>query len=185
MIVINDEKRYTGNGAVLALGMFDGVHLGHRALIGRAVSLARETGADSMACTFDRHPLSVLKPGSEPDALMTISARLKVFESLGADWALVKPFTYEFSRVEAHDFLADLVTATKARAIVCGENYTFGKGGAGNVALIREMAAEMGFRAEIMQSVKDNGDVVSSTLIRRLIAEGDSERAARLMGNRA
>lgn len=182
MKIITREQDYTGNGAVLALGMFDGVHLGHRSLINRAIEIAREMGADAMVCTFDRHPLSVLRPEFAPEAIMTLDERLAAFESLGADWALAKPFTAEFAAMEAVDFLDMLVTYTRAKAIVCGENYSFGKGGRGGSAMIREMAAKYGYRPEIMQSVTENGEVVSSTLIRSLINAGEREMADRLLG---
>ena len=131
MIVITGEEQYTGGGAVLELGMFDGVHLGHRSLINRAVEMAREMNADAMVCTFDRHPLSVIRPEAAPEALMSLEDRLRIFERLGADWALVKPFTREFADIEAEYFLENLVRLTRAKAIVCGENYSFGRGGMG------------------------------------------------------
>ena len=89
MKVITDEKQYTGPGAVLALGMFDGVHLGHRALIARAQEMARAEKADAMACTFDVHPLSVLAPEKAPAPLTDVAGRLEIFRQLGLDWALV------------------------------------------------------------------------------------------------
>lgn len=182
MKVLTDETRYAGAGAVLALGMFDGVHVGHRALIRKAVEIAREMGADAMICTFDRHPLQVLAPGSEPEMLMTVEERLAAFEALGADYALVKPFTRALANVEAEPYLRALVRATRARAVVAGENYTFGKGGQGTSALIRAMSAQLGFRAVMVESVRLGGDIVSSTLIRRLLAEGQTGRAATLLG---
>jgi riboflavin kinase/FMN adenylyltransferase len=185
MKVITDEKLYVGAGAVLALGMFDGVHLGHRALIRRAVALARERKLDAMVCTFDRHPMCVIRPGFAPEMLMTVEERLKAFQELGADWALVKPFTRELADVEAEVYLRGLVAATKARAVVAGENYSFGRAGRGDARLIRALEEELGFEPVIMKSVREGGDVVSSTLIRRLLSEGEDERAARLLGRAA
>jgi riboflavin kinase/FMN adenylyltransferase len=182
MIVITGEEQYTGKGAVLALGMFDGVHLGHRSLINRAVELAREMDADAMVCTFDRHPLSVIKPEAAPEALMSLEERLGIFEELGADWALVKPFTMEFANMEAEKFLEELASLTHARAIVCGENYSFGRGGRGGSAMIEEMAHKLGYRPVIMKSVRIGGEMVSSTLIRRLLSEGETQRARELLG---
>ena len=183
MIVITSEGQYGGPGAVLALGMFDGVHLGHRSLICRARELADALNADAMVCTFDRHPLSVLKPEAAPAALMPLEDRLRAFEKLGADYALVKPFTRELADTDAEKFLRELVGLTRARAVVCGENYSFGAGGRGGSAMIAALAAELGYRAEIMPSVRDGADVVSSTLIRSLILAGERERARRLLGN--
>lgn len=182
MRIITDEREYTGHGAVLALGMFDGVHLGHRALIGRAVELAKKMGADSMVCTFDRHPRSVLFPDRAPVPLMTQDKQLAEFEKLGVDWALVKPFDRKFADVTAEVYITSLVSATHAKGIVCGYNYSFGKGGRGDAAMLDELACEFGYRLEVLESVKDGGDVVSSTLIRALIADGNTARADRLMG---
>ncbi len=182
MKVITDEKKYAGAGTVLALGMFDGVHLGHRALIRRAVALARAMNLDAMVCTFDRHPMSVIRPGSAPEMLMTVEERLTAFQDLGADWTLVKPFTRALMNVEPEEYLRGLVAATRARAVVAGENYTFGRSGLGNSKMIRNLAEELGYEAVVMKSVREHGEVVSSTLIRRLIAGGESARAARLLG---
>ena len=89
---------------MLALGNFDGVHIGHAALIRRAVEIAGAQGAQSVVCTFDRHPLAVLKPGSEPMALTTLEERLRRFEKLGADWAYVRPFYRALSQMPAEEF---------------------------------------------------------------------------------
>ena len=183
MKVITHESQYTGKGAVLALGMFDGVHMGHRRLINTAVNLARALGADSMVCTFDRHPLSVLRPEAAPEALMTLDQKLAAFEKLGADWALVRAFTREFADIDARVYLEGLVKATAARAIVCGENYTFGRGGEGNGAMIARMAAQLGYRAVVIETVRDGGEVVSSTLIRNLIGRGEAQRAQHLLND--
>ncbi len=182
MKVISHEREYRGPGAVLALGMFDGVHIGHRALIKRAVDIARDMGVESMVCTFDRHPRSVLFPDRAPVPLMTGEEQLREFEKLGADWALIKKFDMEFADVAADMFIASLADATCAKGIVCGENYTFGKGGIGNPDMLRELSEELGYRVEVLGSVKDGGDVVSSTLIRALIKNGDLARADRLLG---
>ena len=183
MIVITSEGQYGGPGAVLALGMFDGVHLGHRSLICRARELAKALNADAMVCTFDRHPLSVLRPEAAPAALMPLEDRLKAFEELGADYALVKPFTRELADTPAEEFLASLVRSARAKAVVCGENYTFGHRGRGGSAMIETMARALGYRAVIMPSVKDGGDVVSSTLIRTLAERGELEEARRFLGH--
>ena len=134
MKVITDEKQYTGPGAVLALGMFDGVHLGHRAMIARAQEMARAEKADAMACTFDVHPLSVLAPEKAPAPLTDVAGRLEIFRQLGLDWALVKPVTPALAAQEPEIFLESLTRCTRARGVVCGENYTFGRGGRGNGA---------------------------------------------------
>lgn len=181
---LTHESEYAGKSAVLALGMFDGVHIGHRALISRAAEIARETGADCVVCTFDRHPRSVIFPGSEPAPLTTTQEQLAIFSELGADAALIKPFTRELAGVEAGEFMESLVRHTRATALVCGRDYSFGRGGRGDPELLARMASGFGFRLEVLDYVMDEGDVVSSTLIRSLIARGDTRRAMKLLGRR-
>ena len=181
MRIIHDEAEFTGRQAVLALGMFDGVHIGHQALIRRAVALAGELDAQSVVCTFDRHPLSVLFPEKAPAPLLSLSDNLAKFERLGADWALVQAFTPEYGATPPEDFLRRLVSDFRVRAIVAGENYTFGAGGRGDAALIRSMADALGYRAEIVPPVMDGDVMCSSTRIRQLIEAGETAHAARLL----
>ena len=181
MRIIRDESEFTGARAVVALGMFDGVHIGHQSLIRRAVALAGELNAQCVVCTFDRHPLSVLFPERAPVPLLSLSQNLKKFERLGAAWALVQSFTPEYGATEPVAFLRALVAKLRAVAIVAGENYTFGEGGRGNAALIRKMATALGYRAEIVPPVMDGDVMCSSTRIRQLLAEGEIEHAQRLL----
>ncbi len=181
MRTIYAEDAFAGASAVAALGMFDGVHIGHQALIRRAVALARELDAQSVVCTFDRHPLSVLCPERAPAPLLSLEENLKKFERLGADWALVQRFTPEYGATPPEDFLHRLVRDLRVAAVVAGENYTFGAGGRGDAALIRRMAGELGYRAEIVPPVMDGKVICSSTHIRRLIEAGETERAQRLL----
>ena len=183
MQILRDENDYTGPGAVVALGTFDGVHIGHQKLIATAIRLARANGLDAAVCTFDRHPFAVLRPEREPQALLTPAEKLEKLACLGADVALVLPFTREFAAQPAREFLERLVRGLRARALVVGENYTFGYGGAGNSELIRALAPELGYEAVVVEAVTDEGEVVSSTLIRRLMETGDLERVERLLGN--
>ena len=181
MKIIRDCCEFTGRRAVVALGMFDGVHIGHQALIRRAVALAGELDAQSVVCTFDRHPLSVLCPERAPEALLPLRENLSKFERLGAQWALVQAFTPAYSATEPEQFLRELVRGLRAAAIVAGENYTFGAGGRGDAGMIREMAPGLGFRAEIVPAVMDGDVICSSTWIRRLLAAGETEHARRLL----
>ena len=181
MKIIRSEAAFDGRASVVALGMFDGVHIGHQALIRRAVALARELDAQCVVCTFDRHPLSVLCPDRAPAPLLSLPENLNKFERLGADWALVKPFTPAYGATPPEDFLRALVRDLRVRAIVAGENYTFGAGGKGDAALIRRMAVVLGYRAEIVSPVMDGDVICSSTRIRRLIEAGEKEHARRLL----
>ena len=181
MKIIHSPAEFADDASVVALGMFDGVHIGHQALIRRAVELARALDAKSVVCTFDRHPLSVLFPEKAPAPLLTLSENLGKFEILGADCALVQAFTPEYGATPPEDFLRALVRGYRVRAIVAGENYTFGAGGRGDAALIRRMAGELGCRAEIVPSVMDGDVMCSSTWIRQLIERGKMEHAERLL----
>ena len=120
MKIIYEPAAFTGHAAVVALGMFDGVHIGHQALIRRAVALAGELDAQSVVCTFDRHPLSVLCPEKAPAPLLPLHENLKKFERLGAEWALVQAFTPEYGATPPEAFLRTLVRDMRVVAIVTG-----------------------------------------------------------------
>ena len=181
MRIIHSAAEFDGAASVAALGMFDGVHIGHQALIRRAVTLAAELNAACVVCTFDRHPMSVLCPQRAPAPLLSLRDNLRKFEALGADCALVQPFTPEYGATPPEVFLRSLVKDLRARALVAGENYTFGARGRGDAELIRRMADELGFSAEIVPAVMDGDVMCSSTWIRRLLAEGQTEHAERLL----
>ena len=181
MKIIYEEKAFLEEGSVVALGMFDGVHIGHQELIRNAVTLARTLNARSVVCTFDRHPLSVLCPDRAPKPLLPLKQNLLKFERLGADYALVKAFTPEFAAMDPEDYLRELVEKLRVRAIVVGENYTFGAGGKGDAALIRRMASELNYRALIVAPVMDGSVMASSTYVRALLAAGETAHAQRLM----
>ena len=181
MKIIYDTAAFTGHKAVVALGMIDGVHIGHQALIRRTVALAKELEAQSVVCTFDRHPLSVLCPERAPQPLLPLHENLKKFERLGAEWALVQSFTPAYGATDPVVFLKELVRDMRVAAIVAGENYTFGAKGRGDAALIRDMAHMQGYLAEIVPPVMDGDVMCSSTLIRQLLASGETEHAQRLL----
>lgn len=181
MRIIHSEAGFTGTAGVVALGMFDGVHIGHQSLIRAAARLAKEMGGECIVCTFDRHPLSVLFPERAPEPLLSLDENLKKFELLGADIALVKPFTKEFAAMAPEDYIRLLTDKLRAKAIVAGENYTFGCQGRGNADMIRRLAGDYGYRAEIVPPVKDEDGMVSSTRIRALLREGKADYARRLM----
>ena len=181
MRIIHETQEFTGERSVVALGMFDGVHIGHQALIRRAVSLAAELRADSIVCTFDRHPLSVLCPDRAPVPLLSLGQNLEKFERLGADWALVQAFTPQYGATQPEVFLRTLTAQLRVCAIVVGENYSFGAGGRGDPGLIRDMASRLGYSAWIVPPVTDGGRICSSSWIRRLLARGDTEHARRLL----
>jgi len=169
--------------SVLAVGNFDGLHLGHQAILRATVERALETNAVSTALTFDPPPLKVLRPESAPPRISTNTQRLEWCSILGLEAAVVMPFTIELSRLAAEDFVEQiLVNELRVATILVGENFRFGHRQAGNVKLLRELGERLGFEVVIVPPVVFRGEIVSSTIIRREIAEGDVSHAGRLLG---
>lgn len=184
MRIWKNEAEFDLGAAVAVLGTFDGVHIGHQALIRRAIELAGEQDAACVVCTFDRHPLSVLRPECAPVPLMSLSEKLDKIAAMGADGVLLHAFTPEFAAMEPAAYLQNLKEKLHVRAIVAGFNYSFGAKGRGNADLIRSEANRLSYRAEIMPPVQDGGEIVSSTLIRSLIQGGEHARAEQLLALR-
>jgi riboflavin kinase/FMN adenylyltransferase len=160
--------------AVITVGFFDGVHLGHRAVLRRTVDAARERRVPSVAVTFDRHPREVLTPGKEPRLLTTVERKADLIEEAGIDALLVLAFTDEFSRWPAEEFISRvLVEGLHAEHCVMGANFTFGHRAAGTVELLIETGPRWGFTAERVELVELEGRRVSSSSIRDALTEGD------------
>lgn len=169
--------------AAVALGVFDGVHLGHRAILGLAVSHASAAGMQSIACTFDPHPLEVLQPGRAPLPITTLDERLALIEGCGLDLAVVLPFTRELASMEPEAFVKDvLVTRLGARDVVVGFNHRFGRGARGDAAMLRSLGERLGFRTHVAEPLVVDGVAVSSTEIRAALQRGDLAMAGRLLG---
>lgn len=168
---------------VLAVGFFDGVHVGHQAIIRRAVTTARRLNGAAWILTFDAHPLKVISPESVPCLVTGMPHKLRLFETLKPDGCLAMPFTPTLAACEPEDFIADLVKKTPNLAAVCvGCNFSFGRDGRGHPELLGELAARHGFKALIIPPVCRLGTPVSSTRVRRLVAEGRLDDAAVLLG---
>jgi riboflavin kinase/FMN adenylyltransferase len=169
--------------SAVALGVFDGVHLGHRAILGTAVTEARQAAMRAVACTFDPHPMDVLQPGRAPLAITTLEERLALIEGCGIDAAVVLPFTRELAGIEPEAFVKDVLLARLgAREIVVGFNHRFGRGARGDVTLLRSLGERLGFRTHIGEPLMVGGVAVSSTEIRSALQRGDIDMAARLLG---
>jgi len=181
MRIWTSEDDFDLGACVAVLGMFDGVHIGHQALIQRGRELAKEENVPCVVYTFDRHPFSVLCPEKEPKALLSLAQKLDKIEKMGVDGVLIKPFTAEFAATPPEAYLRRLADKLHVRALVAGFNFTFGERGRGNADLIRAMAGELSYRAEVIEAVEEGGHTVSSTLIRSLIASGDMLHAQRLL----
>jgi len=172
-----------GHASVLAIGNFDGIHLGHQAILRATVERAHALSAVSTVLTFDPSPRKVLRPESAPLRLSTIAQRLGWFNALGIEAAVIMPFTLELSRLSPEEFVEQiLVRDLQVKAVLVGENFHFGHKQAGNVKLLKELGARNGFEVVIIPPVECHGEVVSSTIIRREVAEGDVSHAGRLLG---
>ncbi|KNE78730.1 MULTISPECIES: bifunctional riboflavin kinase/FAD synthetase [Streptomyces] len=173
--------------SVVTIGSYDGVHRGHQLIIGRAVERARELGVPAVVVTFDPHPSEVVRPGSHPPLLAPHHRRAELMAGLGVDAVLVLSFTKEFSRLSPADFVVKvLVDRLHAKAVVEGPNFRFGHRAAGDVALLTELGGDYDFGVEVVDlyvsGEAGGGEPFSSTLTRRLIAEGDMAGAAEILG---
>jgi riboflavin kinase / FMN adenylyltransferase len=171
------------DGSVVTVGMFDGVHRGHRALLDRVAAEAAERGVPAAAVTFDRHPLAVLRPGSEPPLLTTLDRKVELLGRAGMAVVLVLEFTEELSRVGAEDFATEvLFDGLAARAVVVGENFRFGHKAAGDPALLADLGRPRGIEVVAVPLHADGDQVVSSTRVRAELAAGDVAAAAASLG---
>jgi len=170
-------------GSTLAIGNFDGIHLGHQAILRASVDRAREIGAVATILTFDPTPQKVLRPESAPLRISTTEQRLSCFAKLGMDAAVVLPFTHDLARLSPQEFVDQiLVRDLQVREVFVGENFRFGHKQAGNARLLLLLGAERGFDVVILPPVIYKREIVSSTIIRREIACGNVARAGHLLG---
>ncbi len=170
-------------GRVVAIGAFDGVHLGHQAILRAAVSDARASGLQSAAVTFEPHPEVVLRPGGAPPLLTPLEEKAELIEALGLDLLVVVEFTPEFARTPAEEFVEGVLAGgLKARVVLVGYDFTFGHAARGNAELLRQLSRGLGLRVVVFSPVRLDGVPVSSTAVRQLLAAGDVARAARLLG---
>ena len=167
----------------VALGMFDGVHIGHQSIIRRAVELARKVHGTSAVFTFSNHPLSVLSPEHMPLQIGTEALKEQQACELGVDLFVCIPFTRDFAQRTPEEFLALLRDDFAPRYVVTGPNYTFGQKGRGTHRQLLREGADYGFHAEICPAVLRGGRPVSSTRIRALIADGNLDEANDFLGH--
>ncbi|MGP3927789.1 bifunctional riboflavin kinase/FAD synthetase [Streptomyces sp. 8N616] len=173
--------------SVVTIGSYDGVHRGHQLIIGRAVARARELGIPSVVVTFDPHPSEVVRPGSHPPLLAPHHRRAELMAELGVDALLILPFTAEFSKLSPADFVVKvLVDKLHAKVVVEGPNFRFGHKAAGNVDFLAELGSTYDYEVEVVdlfvRGEAGGGEPFSSTLTRRLIAEGDVAGAKEILG---
>ena len=178
-----DDLRLEGRPVVLAVGSFDGVHLGHQRVIGLAVELARKAGGEAWVLTLDPHPLKILKPEAAPPLITSTLHKVRLIETLGVDGCVVMPFTREVAAEEPDVFLKRLKqTVPGLTGLVVGENWTFGHRGRGDVALLKKLAPESGFGAYVVEPVMWKNAAISSTRVRQAVAKGQLAEARETLG---
>ncbi|WP_375384886.1 bifunctional riboflavin kinase/FAD synthetase [uncultured Microbacterium sp.] len=187
MIVFRDPAEVpAGFGpSVVAIGKFDGVHAGHRAVIDRARVDAAASGARVVAVTFDRNPLSVLRPEAPPENLIGVTQKLQMLAEAGVDATLMLTFDRALADLSATEFVEHvLVGALGVRTVLVGADFRFGHGGAGTPQLLSELGTKYGYAVDVVDDVRaiDDDRRVSSTWIRELLARGDVEAAGKLLG---
>jgi riboflavin kinase/FMN adenylyltransferase len=169
--------------AVVTIGNFDGVHLGHQRIIASVCARARQSGGTSVALTFDPHPVRVLAPHRPFRLLTPMPEKVRLFEAAGLDAVLVLRFTQDIVSLKPEEFVRGiLVDCLQAKEILVGGSFRFGHRQTGNVDLLWEMGAKLGFGVQVVDPVQARGGVVSSTRIRELIATGRIGAAGRLLG---
>ena len=178
---ISLDGKYTAQRSVVALGMFDGVHIGHRVLLRRAKALAKQRGVPLVVCTFLDHPLHLIAPEKCPPMLCTFEERNALMEQMGVDVLCAQPFTHEVMDMLPEEYVGHLVRRFHPTDVVCGYNHTFGRKGEGTPALLSALGAALGFATSIVPKITFEDEDVSSTVIRGLLADGDVDIAARML----
>lgn len=175
-----------GGPLCLALGVFDGVHVGHRAVIGRAVEAAAECGGVAGVVTFEPHPIRLLAPERAPRRLLaSVEHKQAIVGELGVELLVVIPFTREFAGLAAGDFVGELAAAAgDLRLVAVGEDWRFGRGRGGDIGFLKGAGDEHGFEVAAVAPVMMNGERVSSTRIRQAIRDGNLEAASGMLGRR-
>lgn len=167
----------------LAIGVFDGVHLGHRSVLLRALADARAGDGSAVAVTFEPHPAKILRPASAPRLLTASGHKVSLIRALGVEFVLVIPFTAQFAATPPEDFVLQLHAACRPLREICvGHEWSFGRGRAGDLEMLRQMGDRLGFDEVGVPAVQVDGEIVSSTAIRGAVESGDLARACLLLG---
>lgn len=186
MIIFRGTENITGDfrGSFVSIGNFDGVHLSHQFICRKLASEAKQAGAKSLVITFDPHPKMILHPNIRPFFLITtLDEKLERLAACGIDGVLVIPFTMDYSKTTAEEFVHNFLGRKLAIGkIIIGHDYTFGQGKKGNSDYLIAAGRDMGFAVEVVDAVKSGNDIISSTLIRKSIIEGNLKKAAVLLG---
>ena len=182
MTILRDFAAWPSGPLHLAIGVFDGVHVGHQALVRGVAVRARAESSTPLAATFDPLPIEVLAPGAPPSALSEIDERVELLAAAGANLVVVFQFTPEFATLTPDEFGRRLAGAGQIRRVCVGDDFQFGRDRSGDVETLRELGARHGFTVDAAEPVKVDGRMVSSTRIRNALLAGDVQEAARLLG---
>ena len=168
--------------SIVTIGVFDGVHLGHKHLISQLKKLARQRSLRSIAITFRQHPQEILTPKSQPPFLTDASEKSRLLRNEGIDTVIVLSFTPDLAKLSAREFVGILQSKLLMKALVVGPDFALGRNHEGGITTLRNLGSELGFTVTVIPPVTQNGDVVSSTAIRLTLARGDMEKVQRLLG---
>ncbi|MBW9144069.1 bifunctional riboflavin kinase/FAD synthetase [Clostridium sp. CM028] len=183
MLVIKDNfKTKLKEPTYIALGSFDGIHLGHMSLVNRTVVLAKENNAKSMICTFKNHPLSVINKEICPKLIMDNDTKINLLKNTGIDIVNLVNFNKDFMKITPEEFIKNMVKFYNAKGIVVGFNYRFGYKNLGDVEMLKTYSSILGYKLYVCEAVSINHEIVSSSKIRHLIAEGNITKADELLG---
>lgn len=178
-----DEIVIPDGGSSVALGVFDGLHRGHRALVDSAVELGRDLGADPVLVTFDPHPVQVVRPGTFPPVLTPLERRAELAGEFGVEAVFALPFDKEMASWEPAAFVDNvLVDGLDSRAVVVGRNFTFGRRASGTAQTMVDLCEARGITCEVVELLEEGGERVSSSRIRRLLSGTDVAAAAAILG---
>ncbi len=178
-----ENRSYAVPRPILTMGNFDGLHLGHQALLRQMSQEAKDVGGSSVVLTFEPHPLKILAPKLAPKLLLTHKDKMLLLHSRGVDVVVIQEFNRAFAMIEAEDFVQSyLVEGLKVHRIWVGKEFRFGKGRRGDVGALTRWGKESGFEVKIIEPVMDEGQRISSTRIRALIEEGEVHKVCRFLG---
>ena len=183
MELIEDSLgRVFKHNSYIALGSFDGLHLGHSKLVNKAIELAKKNDGKSMVYTFRNHPLSIINKDLIPKLLMDMEYKKKVLSKMGLDYLALVEFDENFMKISPEDFIKNIVTTYNAKGIIVGFNYRFGYKNLGDVELLKELSKKYNFKLHIVKPVRFKKEIVSSSHIRHIIADsGDIEKATSML----
>ena len=182
MTILHDFNGWPIGEIHLAIGVFDGVHIGHQALVRAVAERAAAESSTPIAATFDPLPIEMLAPGAPPSALSDVEERARLLAAAGARFVVVFQFTSEFAALTPEEFARRLAAAGQVRRVCVGDDFQFGRDRSGNVQVLKDLGAQYGFTVDAASPVIVDGHLVSSTRIRNALLAGDVAQAARLLG---